>query len=106
MATSYRCKVPDNRLLSPRPAQHAFIYIDVQHSELAERLLIDLGLAVRVEDHVDLIDHDDFRHLHYIDKSLQAKRYVPPTSGQDGVISPVFARLVICNPNSDNAQVR
>ncbi|CAB9511975.1 hypothetical protein SEMRO_512_G157630.1 [Seminavis robusta] len=81
-----------------------FIYIDVEHSEMAEKLLVDLGLVVRVENQSDLIDHNNFRHLYYVDKSLEAKRYVPPTSAQDSVLSPVFARLVIINPNSDNAQ--
>ena len=44
------------------------------------------------------------KELVYFDKSLRSQRYVPPTSADDGVMSPVIARLCLFNENSDNAQ--
>ena len=100
----HRCKVPDNRLLSPNPANHCFLYLDVQHTELAVDLLVDLGLAVRTSAKTHLKNYDNYQHICYLDKTLQPKRHIPPTSADDGVLSPVFAKLCILNPNSDNVQ--
>ena len=40
----------------------------------------------------------------YVGNDLVAKRHIPPTVPEDGVISPVFAKLAIMNPNNDNVQ--
>lgn len=100
----YRCKVPDNHLLRPNPANHCFVWLSMQHTEAAIEILEDLGLAVRVEGREGLADFKDFKHLHYIDKSLEAKHYIPPTGAAEGVLSPVLARLCVINPTSNNIQ--
>lgn len=101
----YRCKVADNRLLSPDPANHCFLTIDIRHSPAAVILLEQLGLALRTEKQCPGDrDYENFQHLTYQDKSLQAYRYIPPTAADEGVISPVFGRLCVINPNSDNVQ--
>ena len=78
--------------------------LDIKHCDKVIDLLEDLGLAARAEKVPHLVDPDSRRHIYYFDKSLEPKRYVPPTTADDGVLSPVFARIIIYNPNSDNVQ--
>gem|GEM_PF-6457593 len=104
---TYYCKVPDNHLLSPNPSNHCFIWIDVHHTEAAVDALESLGLVQRVDSSFTNFSSETKLFgsgFFYVDKSLEAKRYIPPTSAEDGILSPVIARLVIINPNSDNAQ--
>ena len=100
----FRCKVPDNRLLSPDPNEHCFIMVEVRHLEMAINILREIGLVARTEEVGHLNEVRRGKELVYFDKSLRSQRYVPPTSADDGVMSPVIARLCLFNKNSDNAQ--
>ena len=59
---------------------------------------------VKAAENIRLLELEHHEELKYVDKSLVAKRHIPATSAANGVISPVLARLVIINPNSDNVQ--
>jgi len=48
--TTYQCKVPDNRLLSPDPTRHEFIELQAIHSKLALEVLQKLDMIALPED--------------------------------------------------------
>ena len=100
----YRCKVPDNRLISSNPTRHVFVYVDVRHTPDVIDILEKIGSVVRVAGVARLSDLERYENLEYVDKELETRRHVPPTSAAEGIISPVLSRLVVINPNSDNAQ--
>ena len=101
----YRCKVADNRTLSRDPANHTFMCIDLTHLPLAEEIMTSLGFFVRTDTcSAEQVYDRPYQRFVYYDKDLQPKRHVPPSSAEDGVQSPVFARITILNPNSDNVQ--
>lgn len=97
MKQQFRCKYPDNHRRSPNPAVHTFVEIDVLHTDAAIEILKTIGLVG--------MDLDVTGRIVYLDNRLVSQRHVPPTSGGDGVMSPVLAPLHIMNPNSDNVQV-
>ena len=100
----YKCKVPDNYLLSQNPTRHTFIYLDITHTDTAIKILEELDLVCKQAGSLKLCDLEQHEDLLYLDRRLEAKRHIPPTNANEGVISPVLARLVIMNPNSDNVQ--
>jgi hypothetical protein len=97
----FKCKVPDNRLLSPNPTRHCIIYIDVHHTQAALQVLASIGLVAH---HESIVPVTQLPTVEYIDKSLVAKRHIPPTCADDEVLSPVLAQIIIQNPNSNNVQ--
>jgi hypothetical protein len=90
----YRCKVPNNCMMSPTPNQHTFIELSVAHTEAAKALLKEVGLA----------EESAHGHLKLLEPLLVVQRHIPPTSAAEGIISPVLVPLIIMNPNSNNVQ--
>jgi len=96
-----RCKVADNYSLNPRPSEHTFIDIPVEHSQESIHVMQTLGLCQPPPP-----DHAPGKPLLFeptID-SLKAKKHVPPANGNEGIVSPVPGKLIARNPNACNIQ--
>ena len=63
-----------------------------------------IGLAKLSEDVVKQHAQEQHEEITFTNKALVARRHEPPTSGAEGILSPVLAKLDIINPNSDNVQ--
>ena len=101
---TYRCKVPDNRMLSPNPTRHTFISIAAMHSRDALEILNKIGVIAVHDNRSPLEAAGAGNNVEYLEQSLVARRHVPPTNADDGIISPVLAPLIVMNPNSNNVQ--
>ena len=97
----WHCKV---HLLSPNPNTHQFLALQVKHSSAALEVLIEIGLVVLIDARLESNDESRIKRHEHTDKSMRSNRHMPPTSAEDGVFSPVFAKLALINPNSDNVQ--
>lgn len=95
----YRCKVPNNHLLSPTPNAHVFRKIQRPHCKQAKRILQDIGLM--------WVERDEQTgcEMEILDDRLYAVQHIPPTTGEFGPTSPVLARLVLLLPGNQNVQL-
>jgi predicted GIY-YIG superfamily endonuclease len=100
LQTELKCKVVDNRALSLTPQMHSFLEILGNHTDSAVHVLSVIGL-VQIERRPDVIDGFKVTYLH---EGLVGRRHIPRTSGEDDIISPVLAKLIILNPCSNNVQ--
>ena len=90
-----KCKATDNYFQSLSPAQHSFKYFDMPHKSEAVDVLKLIGLVE---------DDSTSRRLHPKTEALVAKRHMPPTQKDDGLLSPVCGPLVARNPSTSNLQ--
>jgi hypothetical protein len=83
-----KCKQPDCRRMSANPMVHAFMDVNVSHSQQASHALTSLGMIETGHDiHVPgiiekCIPKPEFRHL------LETKRHLPPCCATDHRCSP------------------
>lgn len=94
------CKVPNNWLLTEASGDHFFKEYNVEHTQEAIQIMIDIGVA---EKHSLQLG----QQLRFIPKFeyLRGDKHIPPCRGCDGIMSPVIGILVAINPNSDNCQL-
>ena len=96
------CKVPNNWLLTEASGDHFFKEFEVEHTQEAIRIMIDLGVAEKSGDM--LLSGQPLKFIPKFEY-LQGDKHIPPCRGSDGIMSPVIGVLVAINPNSDNCQL-
>ena len=92
------CKMVNRFKTSRSPAEHVFEDIPVEHSQEAIQVMQEIG-AARPKQHAN----GSYILESYFDW-MKAIKHVPPSHGDEGIISPVPGYLVAINPNSDNIQ--
>ena len=99
-----RCKVPDNRLLSPNPTHHIYVDVETWHSPDVTLILKKIGLITYPSLSEAEQNGIEQRIIHpkFTDDSLITKQHIPPMSAADPIISPVLGPLAIRNPNNNN----
>ena len=94
------CKVAENWKLTDASGEHRFRTMPVSHSQEAIKVMMDIGMAQRLEQEgaqgLQFVPAVDF---------LNSEKHIPPCKGSDGIMSPVIGALVAINPNSDNCQL-
>ena len=94
------CKVADNWRLTEASGDHIFRDMQVNHTNEAIKVMMDIGVAERTPltegQYYEFIPKYDF---------LTGIKHIPPCMGNDGIMSPVIGALVAINPNSDNCQL-
>jgi predicted GIY-YIG superfamily endonuclease len=91
----YRCKVPNNFLLSPTPQQHTLQEVNVIHNKEACDILLRLGLAKTTESSSEIVVTEPL---------LQATRHLPISSKSDGKFSATNGRLFVMDRCASNLQ--
>ena len=97
-----KCKVSDNWNASECKGEHTFNYIPVAHTQDAIKVMQEIGTAAPAPS-----DHPEGKELEFIPLVdwLDPTKHIPPSHGDEGIISPVIGFLVAINPNSDNCQL-
>ena len=95
-----RCRVPDNRKISPNQTKHCRVEHDPNHTVEVMELLARLGLCE--DPHVHENQSIQFCPLNPL---LVADRHVPPTRPGEGIVSPCNTDLFLLTRSAYNVQI-
>ena len=88
------CRVTNNALESPDSSKHCMGEIEVNHSDAAMKVFVDIGLFVEDE-------HGNFVPI--VDK-LKATKHYPPSYSHEGIISACSGFLFTMSKSNDNVK--
>ena len=100
-----RCKAKDNWKNSKSKGEHSFRQIPVNHTQDAIRIMQRIGVAAKQNGVITGEGKsDDLQFIPLVDW-LEATEHIPPSHGDEGIISPVIGALIAVNQNCDNCQL-
>ena len=96
------CKVTDNWNSSENKSEHSFIRVPIKHSQEAIEVMQAIGVAAATP-----VNHPEGKEVEFVPLLhwLDPIKHIPPSHGDEGIISPVIGVLVAINPNTDNCQL-
>ena len=97
-----RCKVTDNWETSKCKSEHTYPTIPLQHTQEAIKAMQEIGVCAP---HADGLPEGEELEFIPLINWLKSTQHIPPSHGDEGIISPVIGALVAINPNSDNCQL-
>ena len=97
-----RCKVTDNWETSKCKSEHTYPTIPLQHTQEAIKAMQEIGVCAP---HADGLPEGEELEFIPLVTWLKSTQHIPPSHGDEGIISPVIGALVAINPNSDNCQL-
>ena len=100
-----KCKAKDNSNNSNSKGEHSYRDIPVKHTQEAIRTMQRIGVAKKsLPSVLKEGDHDDLEFTPLFEW-LAGNEHIPPSHGDEGIISPVIGALIAVNPNCDNCQL-